>query len=116
MANELGQVKKVEIESLIAYFEKEEIQDWDQDDPDPTTQELASIALFLMDQAAVPYLIRALADKNPQVHRWSISTLGAIEDKQATEPLLRLLEQADEERGNHLNALFALSSIKDPRS
>lgn len=61
---------------------------------------------------AVPDIIKALNDPDPDVVKEAISALGKIGDKRAVPSLLSLLEKNNEE----LSAIWALGNIGDRRA
>lgn len=65
-------------------------------------------------QNAVPALIEALRDENPQVKNFAARSLGDIEDQRAVEPLIHALR--DEDMGVRGDAASALGKLKDKRA
>ncbi|HEX2909647.1 MAG TPA: HEAT repeat domain-containing protein [Chloroflexia bacterium] len=112
--------QKPVIERLIKTFgEKEVVKDFDEEEDlyRPADQkEVAQRTLFLIGKPAVLPLIEALASENIEVRHWVVSTLGDLEDERIIEPLLKLLENKDEDLYLCWSILRILGSLKDNRA
>lgn len=104
MAEALGKIATEEaIHSLIAALDSE-------------LREKVSEVLKEVEEPAVMPLIGALSGGNEPII-WEVSTiLGEIGDERATEPLIAILEDANEDSELREKAVHALGKIKDTRA
>ena len=66
------------------------------------------------DRSAVPALIDALDDPDPNVRRQVAKALGILKDERSVKPLIEALK--DDNRNVQFYAAYALGEIKDPRA
>ncbi len=71
-------------------------------------------AITAFGGSAVPYLINACTSENPKIRGNAANTLGKIEDKISTEPLIKLLN--DKSEFVRKSVIIALSHFEDKRA
>ena len=89
------------------------------DSPDPLQRAHAAVLLGKMGKealSAVPHLLAALKDGNRQVRHSAADALGEIGDPQAVEPLIAVVENADEDWEVQSRAAESLGKLGNLRA
>ena len=89
------------------------------DSLEPLQRAHAAVLLGRMGKeaaSAVPHLLAALKDGNRQVRHSAADALGEIRDSQAVEPLIAVLENADEDWEVQSRAAESLGKLGDLRA
>ena len=82
--------------------------------PNAKTRSILGLVIAKIGGPALPYLLEALNDKDPQLRHGAAWTLGSMKSDKAVDPLLGAL--ADESEHVRAAAAWALGSIKTPRA
>jgi len=78
-----------------------------------TIRKAAAEALWEIGQPAVKRLITNLSAENPDIQFWSIQILGEIGDKEAVQPLIKKLDDGEQNEEKKISIIKALGEIED---